>query len=92
MKDIGMLSEILYRGHRIVWDVRRKPGTLFWTGKAALVPPQDLSGVKHIHRITGNDCFLSEEEARDHLVSTARQRVEELTRYESPSTYHKVEL
>jgi hypothetical protein len=87
--DETMLTEMHYRGCRIVWDARRAPGTLFWTGKAAVVPWEDASGVKHIHRITGRDYFLSEEDARDYLLSAARQWIENLESSEPASVPHE---
>ena len=80
-----MLPEIHYRGCRILWDARQTPGTLFWSGKAAVVPPEDTEGVKHIHKITGSDYFLSEEDARDHLVSAAKEWIEDIDSYDPPS-------
>lgn len=88
-----MLSEIHYRGCRIVWDARQTPGTLFWTGKAAVVPPEDASGVKHIHKIIASDYFLSEDDARDHLVSAAKEWIEDIDAHEPPSVkYRKTDL
>jgi hypothetical protein len=88
-----MLTEIHYRGYRIVWDARQTPGTLFWTGKAAVVPPEDVSGVKCVHRITGSDYFLSEDDARDHLVSAAKEWIENIDNRESLSLkYRKAHL
>ncbi|HEX9143882.1 MAG TPA: hypothetical protein VGA09_06385 [Candidatus Binatia bacterium] len=49
---------------------------LFWTGKAAVVLPENASGVKEIHRITGSDYFLSEEDARDHLIGAAKDWID----------------
>ena len=88
-----MLSEIQYRGCRIVWDTRQTPGTLLWTGKAAVVPPEDASGVKHIHKIIGSDDFLSEDDARDHLVSAAKEWIEDIDSHDSTSVkYRKTDL
>ena len=80
-----MLSEIHYRGYRIVWEAWRTPEKLFWTGKAAVVPPEDASGVRHIHRIPGSDYFLNEDDARDHLVSAAKEWIENIDNRGSPS-------
>jgi hypothetical protein len=81
-----MLTDIHYRGYRIVWDARQLAGTLFWTGKAAVVLPANASGVKGIHRITGSDYFLSEEDARDHLISAAKEWIENMSDHDSRSS------
>jgi hypothetical protein len=73
-----MLTDVHYRGYRIVWDTRRQPGTVFWTGKAAVVLPADSLGVKKIHRITGDDYFLSEEDARDQLINEAKEWINDI--------------
>lgn len=80
-----MLAEIKYRGYRIVWEAWQTPEKLFWTGKAAVVPPEDISGVKHIHRITGSDYFLNQDDARDHLVSAAKEWIENNDKHASPA-------
>ena len=72
-----MLPDIQYRGHRIVWDTRRQPDAVFWTGKAAVVLPADSLGVKRIHPITGDDYFLSEEDARDQLINKAKEWIDD---------------
>ena len=74
-----MLPDVYYRGYRIVWDTRRSAGTVFWTGKAAVVLPADAQGVKRIHRITGNHYFLSEEDARDQLINEAKEWIDHTT-------------
>jgi hypothetical protein len=75
-RDPFISTEIHYRGCRIVWDARPAPDMLFWTGKAAVVLPENVSGVKEIHRITGSDYFLSEEDARDHLIGAAKDWID----------------
>ena len=80
-----MLSEIDYRGYRIVWEAWRTPEKLFWTGKAEVVPSADASGANHIHRIAGSDYFLNEDDARDHLVSAAKEWIENIDKLASPS-------
>jgi len=57
---------------------------LFWTGKAAVVMPPDTSGVKRIQRVGGSDYFLSESEVLDHLLSQAKQWIDnEIAGYNS---------
>ncbi|MGE5304079.1 MAG: hypothetical protein ACM3TN_12260 [Alphaproteobacteria bacterium] len=73
-----MLTDVHYRGYRIVWDTRRRPNTVFWTGKAAVVLPADVMGVKRIHRITGDHYFLSEEDARDQLINEAKEWIDDI--------------
>lgn len=73
-----MLTDVHYRGCRVVWDTRRQPGTFFWTGKAAVVLPADALGVKKIHRITGSDRWLSEEDARDQLINEAKEWIDDI--------------
>ena len=80
-----MLTEIHYRGCRIVWDARQAPGTFLWTGKAAVVLPEDASGVRGIHRIDGSDYFLSEDDAADHLVSAAKEWIENINKHDPSS-------
>ena len=80
-----MLPDVYYRDYRIVWDTRQPSGILFWTGKAAVVMPTDAAGVEKIHRIGGSDYFLSETEARDHLLSEAKHWIDnEIDGYDSP--------
>ena len=80
-----MLPDVYYRGYRIVWDTRQPSGIVFWTGKAAVVMPADASGVKKIQRVGGSGYFLSEAEARDHLLSEAKQWIDnEIDGYNSP--------
>lgn len=73
-----MLTDVHYRGYRIVWDARRQPDTVFWTGKAAVVLPADALGVKKIHRITGGEHFLNEEDARDYLINEAKEWIDDV--------------
>jgi hypothetical protein len=80
-----MLPDVYYRGYRIVWDTRQPSGIAFWTGKAAVVMPPDACGVKRIQRVGGNGYFLSESEVRDHLLSEAKQWIDnEIDGYDSP--------
>ena len=80
-----MLPDVYYRGYRIVWDTRQPSGIVFWTGKAAVVMPADASGVKRIQRVGGSGYFSSETEARDHLLSEAKQWIDnEIDGYNSP--------
>lgn len=72
-----MLTDVQYHGCRIVWDARREPGAFFWTGKAAVVLPADALGVKRIHRITGSNHWLCEEDARDELIHAAREWIDD---------------
>ncbi|MGE5304051.1 MAG: hypothetical protein ACM3TN_12120 [Alphaproteobacteria bacterium] len=71
-----MPADIQHRGHRIVWDARQVDGTLFWTGRAAIVSPADISGVKRVYKIKINVYFATEKEVRDHLIATAKERVD----------------
>lgn len=72
----GVPADVEYRGHRIVWDTRRVEGTSFWTGRAAIVAPADLSGVKSVHKIRINKHFASEKQVRDHLIDAARNQID----------------
>jgi hypothetical protein len=69
-------ADVEYRGHRIVWDARHVEGTSFWTGRAAVVSPADISGVKSVYKIRVNAYFATEREVRDHLVAVAKDRID----------------
>jgi hypothetical protein len=69
-------ADIEYRGHRIVWDARRVEGTSFWTGRAAIVAPADVSGIKNVYKIRMDETFLSEDEIRDHLIAEAKNQID----------------
>lgn len=69
-------ADVEYRGHRIVWDTRRVEGTFFWTGRAAIVAPADLSGIKSVYKIRIHTHFLSEDEVRDHLIAEAKNQID----------------
>jgi hypothetical protein len=75
-RDSFISNEVHYRGYRIVWDARRVPGMLFWTGKVAVVLPIDAANIERVHRVHSSDYFLSEEDARDHLIGAARQWID----------------
>jgi hypothetical protein len=82
-------KEIHYRGYRIVWDARRAPDMLFWIGKVAVVVPSDMSDGQRVHRIHQSDYFLSQEDARDHLIGAAKNWIDK--QYEIPQRdEHKV--
>lgn len=68
--------DVHYHGCRIVWDVRRAPGMLFWTGKVAVVLPVDGADVERVHRVHSSDYFFSAEDARDHLISAAKRWID----------------
>lgn len=69
-------AEIQYRGCRIVWDARRPEGMLFWTGKVAVVTPRDIANIERVHRVYQSDHFLSEADARDHLIGAAKDWID----------------
>lgn len=69
-------GDVEYRGHRIVWDARQIEGTSFWTGRAAVVSPANVSGVKSVYKIRVNAYFASEKEVRDHFVGVAKDRID----------------
>jgi hypothetical protein len=71
-----MPGDVEYRGHRIVWDARRVEGTSFWTGRAAVVSPANISGVKSVYKIKVNAYFATEKEVRDHFVGAAKERID----------------
>jgi hypothetical protein len=72
----GMPADVEYRGHRIVWDARQVEGTAFWTGRAAIVSPADISGIKSVYKIRVNAYFVTEREVRDHLIGMAKDRID----------------
>jgi hypothetical protein len=72
----GMPADVEYRGHRIVWDARQIEGTAFWTGRAAIVSPADISGIKSVYKIRVSAYFATEREVRDHLIAVARDRID----------------
>ncbi len=69
-------SEIRYRRHRILWDVRLQPGTTYWTGKAAVVALGDGSIKTRIHTDAGNHFYKSAEEARTYLIGSAKEWID----------------
>ena len=71
-----MPADVQYRGHRIVWDARQVDGTPFWTGRAAIVSPADIAGVKSVYKIRVNDYFTTEREVGHHLVAVAKDRID----------------
>jgi hypothetical protein len=71
-----MLTDVYYRGYRIVWDARQLPGSPFWTGVAAVVLPADATGVKRIQRIRENGHFATAEDARNHVITAAKDWID----------------
>ena len=69
-------SEIRYRRHRIVWDIRPQPGTRYWTGKAAVVALGDGSIQTRIHKVAGNAACTSAEETRRFLIGAAKDWID----------------
>jgi hypothetical protein len=69
-------ADVEYHGHRIVWDTRRVEGTSLWTGRAAIVAPADLSGIKGVQKIKVNRNFSSEKEVRDYLIAAAKNQID----------------
>ena len=82
-------TDIEYRGNRIVWDARQLPGTPFWTGRAAVVLPPDAIGVKRIHRIPDSDPFASEQDVRDHLISAAKDWIDNQIEADNAQDLHR---
>jgi hypothetical protein len=80
-------ADVEYRGYRIVWDARQIEGTSFWTGRAAIVSPADVSGVKSVYKISVNAYFASEEEARDHFIGAAKDRIDHVVAIENLRGY-----
>lgn len=72
----SLSSEIRYRRHRIVWDVRPQPGTTFWIGKAAVVALGDGSIKTRIQTDAGNDSYKTAEEARTYLIRSAKKWID----------------
>ncbi len=68
----ALASEIRYRRHRIVWDVRPRPGTPYWMGKAAVVALGDGSIQTRIQTDAGNLSYKSAEGARKYLMNAAK--------------------
>lgn len=64
-----------YCGYTIHWDTSSSPNANLWKARAALVSPADNSGFP-IHGITG-DRFKSAAEARDYVLSAAKQWVDD---------------
>jgi hypothetical protein len=83
-RDGFVANEVRYRGCRIVWDARRAPGMLFWTGKVVVVTPTDAANIAAVHRVYRSDYFLSEEDARDHLIGAAKHWIDDLSETGSP--------
>jgi hemerythrin len=65
-------SEIRYRRHRIIWDVRRQRGTQYWTGKAAVVSLSTGSILRRIETIKGDLSYTTAEKTRRYLLSAAK--------------------
>lgn len=78
-RDGFVSNEVHYRGCRIVWDARRAPDNLFWTGKVVVVMPTDAANTATVHRVHRSDYFLSEADARDHLIGAAKDWIDSLT-------------
>ena len=78
-RDGFISNEVHYRGCRIVWDARRAPDMLFWTGKVVVVMPTNTANIATVHRVHRSDYFLSEADARDHLISAAKRWIDSLT-------------
>ena len=68
----ALFSEIRYRRHRIIWDVRPQPGTAYWKGKAAVVALGSGSIQTRIQTDAGNLSYTSAEETRRYLIRTAK--------------------
>jgi hypothetical protein len=73
--DAFVPVETRHRGCRIVWDTRRTESTIFWTGKVAVVLPENTN-MTRVHKVYQSDCFLSEADARDHLIGAAKQWID----------------
>jgi hemerythrin-like metal-binding protein len=68
----ALFSEIRYRRHRIVWDVRPRRGTPYWMGKAAVVALGDASIQTRIQTVEGDLSYTSAEETRSYLINAAK--------------------
>ena len=68
----ALFSEIRYRRHRIIWDVRPQPGTPYWKGKAAVVALGSGSIQTRIQTDAENLSYTSAEETRRYLIGTAK--------------------
>jgi hemerythrin len=68
----ALFSEIRYRRHRIVWDVRPQAGTPYWMGKAAVVALGDGSIQTRIQTDAGNLSYTGAEETRRYLITAAK--------------------
>ncbi len=66
----ALSSEIRYRRHRIVWDVRPETGTPYWTGKAAVVALGDGSIQTRIQAEAGS--YRDAKDTRIYLISAAK--------------------
>lgn len=71
-----LFNEIRYRRHRIVWDIRPRPGTPYWTGKAAVVALGDGSIQKGIQKVAGSPSYTSAEETRRYLIGAAKDWID----------------
>jgi hemerythrin len=74
--DNPLFSEIRYRRHRILWDVRPQLETPYWTGKVAVVALGDGSIQKRIETIPGNLSCTSAESTRRYLVGAAKDWID----------------
>jgi hemerythrin-like metal-binding protein len=72
----ALSSEVRYRRHRIVWDVRPQPGTSLWMGKAAVVSLGDGAIKTRIETGTANGSHRSGEGARKYLINAAKEWID----------------
>jgi hemerythrin len=68
----ALSSEIRYRRHRIVWDVRPQTENSLWVGKAAVVALGDGTIKMRIETDAANGFHKSAEGARQYLINAAK--------------------
>ncbi len=82
-----LFSEIRYRRHRIVWDVRPQLGTPYWTGRVAVVALGDGSIQKSIQRVAADVHYTSEQETRSYLIGAAKDWIDKkIAQSEAPDS------
>jgi len=71
-----LFSEIRYRRHRIVWDIRPFIGSTYWIGKAAVVALSDGSIQARIQKKAGDALYTTAEETRSYLIGAAKDWID----------------
>ncbi len=62
-----MVPDVLYRGYRIVSDIKHDPSTGYWRAKAVVVEPADDSGIERVHSMGVTGYFGTQKAALDFL-------------------------